>query len=286
VAPALSRLAIDLSGSSIRVLEGSIGGQMRCGSAPIPDGALAGGKVVDPAVVGHALRHLAARTEISETRALVAVSDSIATFRVLYLPRTSTEKDIAATVAKELPLDAERIATRWIELTTIGERKVLYAVAWDRAMLKNITDAIKVAGLAALVVELKSAAVARTVTEASCVVVDMSSDTVEVVVVDSHVPQLWHSFDLNRPPADNIAPALATPIRSILRFYSRDRRGDLGPTWPVLISSEQALSAQALAHLAELINQPVRLLTPPTRIPPNVRHSTYLTCLGLIMRRN
>lgn len=286
MSPGASRLAIDLSGSLIRLLEGAMGGPMRSGSASLPEGVLVGGKVIDPAAVGQALKQLAARTEISETRALVAVSDAIATFRVLYLPYTATDKEVSAAVSRELPLDPERIATRWVEVSKSGDRRVMYAVAWDRSMLKNITDAIKVAGLEALVVELKSAAIARTVTEASCVVLDLSPDAVEVVLVDRNMPQLWHSFELNAPPTDDVAPALAKPVRSILRFYSRDRRGDLGPTCPVLISGEHVLSAQALAHLAELVNQPVQLLAAPKRIAPNVRYPTYLTCLGLIMRRS
>ncbi len=258
---------------------------MRCGSASLPEGVIVGGKVIDPAAAGQALKQLAARLEISETRALVAVSDDIATFRVLYLPHAATDKEVNAAVSRELPLDPERIAARWVEVSKAGDRRVMYAVAWDRMMLNNITDAIKLAGLDALVVELKSAAVVRNVTEASCVVLDLSSDFVEIVLVDRHVPQLWHSFELNALPTDEVAPALATPIHSMLRFYSRDRRGDLGPACPVLISGEQVLSAHALARLAELVNQPVQLLAAPKRIAPNVRHSTYLTCLGLIMRR-
>lgn len=259
---------------------------MRCGSAAISDGASAGGNVVDPAAVGQVLRLLAARTEISETRAFVAVSDAIATFRVLYLPRTSTEKEIAATVARELPLDPERIATRWMEVTTTGDRSVLYAVAWNRGMLKNASDAIKAAGFDSIVIELKSAALARTVTEASCVIVDLGSDPVEMVLVDRHVPQLWHSFELTELMSDDLAPALATQLRSILRFYGRDRRGDFAPTSPVLVSGERLPPAQVLTQLSELIAQPVQVLAVPQRVPTNVRHSTYLTCLGLIMRRN
>lgn len=259
---------------------------MRTGSTTLPEGAFAGGRLIDPNVVGHSLKQLVARTEIGETRALVAVSDAIATFRVLYLPQTATDREVSAAISKELPLDPERIATRWIEVDRTADRRVMYAVAWDRSMLKSVTDAIKVAGLDALAVELKSAALARAVPEASCVILDLSSDAAEIVLVDRHVPQLWHRLEIKAPPTDDIAFALATPLRSILRFYSRDRRGDFGPACPVLISGEQTVSAQSLAHLAELVHQPVRVLSSPPRVPTNVRYSTYLTCLGLIMRRN
>jgi hypothetical protein len=86
--------------------------------------------------------------------------------------------------------------------------------------------------------------------------------------------------------SDDLAPALAAQLRSILRFYGRDRRGDFAPTSPVLVSGERLPPAQVLTQLSELIAQPVQVLAVPQRVPTNVRHSTYLTCLGLIMRRN
>ncbi|HYM67278.1 MAG TPA: hypothetical protein VEW68_08315, partial [Patescibacteria group bacterium] len=77
-----SRLAIDLSGSTIRLVNGAMGGSMRCGSGGTPPGSIVNGKIVDAQGVAGALRQLVARTEIQENRALVAVSDALATFRV------------------------------------------------------------------------------------------------------------------------------------------------------------------------------------------------------------
>ncbi|TMF73236.1 MAG: hypothetical protein E6I15_11415, partial [Chloroflexi bacterium] len=78
-----SRLAVDLSGTTLRVLEGTPGGVMRCGEGAPPPGSMDHGRVVDPTLLGQALRQLVARTEISGNRALIAASDAIASFRVL-----------------------------------------------------------------------------------------------------------------------------------------------------------------------------------------------------------
>ena len=83
---ATSRLALDLSGGTLRVLDGVPGGPMRCGEAAPPPGAFERGRVLDPAALGQAIRQLLARTEISATRALIAASDVIASFRMLTFP--------------------------------------------------------------------------------------------------------------------------------------------------------------------------------------------------------
>ena len=51
---------------------------MRCGSGGTPAGSLVDGKVIDVSAVGSALRQLLARTEIHETKALIAASDGVA----------------------------------------------------------------------------------------------------------------------------------------------------------------------------------------------------------------
>lgn len=262
-----------------------MGGPMRCGSGGLPADAAAGGKIKQPAEVAQAIRQLLARAEITETRALVAVSDSLASFRILRLPASASDKDVAAAVSRELPLDPERMSTRWIELATGKPERAIYAAAWDRALVQKAVESVKLAGLEAAVVELKSACIARAVAEPTCVVLDLSSSPVEIVLIDGHVPQVWHTFELTSSMGEDISPLLAAPLRSVFRFYQRNQDGGFGPSSPVLIAGEQVLPEQVFATLGEMLQHPVQPLPAPARVPKEVRHSTYLTCLGLMMRR-
>jgi hypothetical protein len=280
-----SHLAVDLSGGLIRFVNGVMGGPMRSGSAGTPSGAVAGGRVQDPAGVGIVLKQLLARSEITETRALVAASDAVATFRVLKLPPAATDNEIDSAVSRELPLDPSRMATRWMDLQRGAAVREVYAASWDRAQVKNVTEAARLAGLEATVVELKSTCTARAVSEAACVVLDMSSDPMEAILIDGCVPQVWHSFRADASLGDDLVPALAAPLRSVLKFYKSRRGTNFGSQCPVLISGEQMLSTDVVAKLAELVDHPVQPLPMPARVPPEIRHTTYLTCLGLLMRR-
>ena len=261
-----------------------MGRAMRCSAGAPPDGSFAQGRVKDAGAVGHAIQQLLARAEITSTRPLVAVSDSIATFRVLSFSAGTSDQEIGAKVARELALDPERIATRWVEVNR-EDGRLIYAAAWDRATVRDVTEALKAANLEPEAMELKSAAVARTVVEHSCVVLDLVGQPAEVVLVDGGVPQQWHAFQLASTESDVLPQALAGPIRSVIRFHQRNHGRSFGPNSPVLISTEQALPSHILLGLQDMLERPVRVLGAPTRVPPNVRHATYLTCLGLIMRR-
>jgi Type IV pilus assembly protein PilM len=263
-----------------------MGGPMRCGSGGTPAGSIEHGKIVDVEGVASALRQLIARAEIQENRALIAASDALAVFRVLKFATSTTEQSIDSAVAKEFPLDPERMATRWTEVHSNGQQRIVYAAAWDRAQVRKVADTVKLAGLEPVVIDLKSACIARAVSEPACIVLDLSSDPAELFLIDSHLPQVWHSFKIDVPPGEDLGPALAAPLRSALRYYLRKKDSDFGSRSPILISGEQVIPSNVLAALSHALEHPVEPLLGPTRVPEEVRHATYLTCLGLIMRRD
>jgi len=243
------------------------------------------GRILDVGGVGGALRQLLARTEIRETRALIAVSDALASFKVITFPPSTTDENIESAAAKEFPFDPERMALRWIDIHSNDERRVVYTAVWDRGFVKRAADTARSAGLEPAVVELKSASIARTVGEPSCVVLDMSTNPVDIFLIESHVPQLWHSFQLSGTAGEDMTPALLAPLLQVLNFYRRRRQSDFKPSSPILIAGEQVVPDQVLTYLSQTLGHPVAALPPPPRVPTDVRHSTYLACLGLLMRR-
>jgi hypothetical protein len=251
----------------------------------VPAGALVGGRIVDVGGVSSALRQLLARVEITDSRAMIAVSDSLASFRVLRFPSDATDEAIDAAATRELPTNPQRMASRWVDLRE-AERRVVFAALWDRALVQKAVDAARGAGLDPAVVELKSTCIARAVAEPRCVVVDIAANPVEIFVIEDHLPQLWHSFELNAAVGDDIGAALAGPLRQVLRFHGTRRDGGFKGSAPILISGEQTLSSQALAHLQQTLGHPVQPLPVPPRVPEDVRHGTYLACLGMLMRRS
>lgn len=259
---------------------------MRCGTGGTPAGSLVDGRVIDVEAVGGALRMLVARSEVTTNRAMIAASDAVATFRVMSLPRPARDADVETAVARELPLDPERMSIRWLDIPDDGDERRIYAVAWDRALVRNITSAVRAAGLEPGPVDLKSACIARTVPESSCIVVDLAAEPPEVFLIDGSVPQVWSTFRLEVAAGGDAGPALIGPVNSLLRYYKRRRDTNFDPTSPVLLSVDRPLSATSVARLQEAVGHPVTHLPIPSRVPPEIRHATFLTCLGLIMRRH
>ncbi|HVS50164.1 MAG TPA: hypothetical protein VHJ99_14850 [Candidatus Dormibacteraeota bacterium] len=278
-----SRLALDLSGGTLRVLDGMPGSRMRCGEAAAPAGAMEGGRVVDSAALGQALRLLLARSDITANRALIAASDVIASFKVLNFPRGTSDSEIDTSVRAQLNLGSERMAMRHIEVLSGGEERTIFATVWDRSQVHAIAAAVKHAGLDPVAVDLKSLCVARAIPVGSCILLDLSADPCEAVLIDDRVPRAAHSFRVES--GGDLALALANGLRPVLAFQRRSTGTGFGPDSPILVRSDQVLPSLLTDRLEQLSGHPVAPLPRPPRVDPEVRFGPYLTCIGLVMRR-
>jgi hypothetical protein len=278
-----NRLAVDLSGGPIRALEGMLGGPMRCGESGIPEHAIEGGRIVDPELVGNTLRQVLARAEITANRALIAASDRIASFRVLTFPTAATETEIDTAVKAQMPSTPERLALRRTEVLTGRPDRTVYATVWDRDQVRAIAESAKHAGLDAAVVDLKSLCVARAVPVPNCIVLDLSSQPIEVILIEEHIPRAWHSFKVE--PDGDLPVTLAAGLKPVLSFYRSNPGSGIGPDSPIVVRSDQLLPSSLSERLEELAGHPVLALPQLARVDPELRFGAFLTCVGLIMRR-
>jgi len=253
---------------------------MRCGEAAVPPGSLAGGRVVDQAAVGNAIRTLIARTEVTTTRALVAVSDAIASFRVLSFPATASDDDINRALSEQMDLGSGRMTRRHVEVSRSDGQQTVYAAVWDRSQVQSVAGAVRLAGLDPAVVDLKSLCIARSLAVDACLFVDLSTEPCELLVIEDRLPRLWHTFKLDR--GADPAPAIAKGLRPALELRRRTGGGD---DTPIVVRADQELPSSFSIRLEGLTGHPVEGLPQPLRVDPDVRYGPYLTCLGLIMRR-
>jgi len=281
---ATPRLAIDLSSGTLRVLEGFPGGPMRSGEAAAPAGSLEDGRVRDPIALGQALRSLIARTEVTATRALVAVSDSLASFRVLTFPKGVTPAEIEAAVVRQLNLGSDRMSHQHLEVLPGRDERTVFATVWDRGHIQAIASAIRQAGVEPAVVDLKSLCVARALIQDSCIFLDMSVDPCEAVLIDERVPRIAHAFKVES--GGDLALAVANGLRPVLGFQRRSGATGFGPTSPVVVRSDHPLPSILTARIEQLTGHQVNPLAEPQRIDPDIRYGPFLTCLGLVVRRS
>jgi hypothetical protein len=257
---------------------------MRSGEAAVPPGSMEDGRVLDPTALGQALRSLIARTEVTATRALIAVSDALASFRVLTFPKNTTPAEIDAAVVSQLNLGSDRMSHQHLEVLAGRDERTIFAAVWDRGHVQAIAAAVRQAGVEPAVVDLKSLCVARALAEDSCIVLDMSVDPCEVVLIHARVPRIAHAFRVES--GGDLALSMANGLRPVLGFQRRSGGTGLGADSPILVRSDHPLPSLLTGRLEQLTGHKVSPVAQPPRVDPDIRYGPFLTCLGLVMRRN
>jgi hypothetical protein len=284
---AASRLAIDLSDSTIRVLEGTLFGPMRYAEVPAPEGAVVAGRVEDPAAVGATVAELIGTLQLKEPRALIASSNSLSIFRLFSFPDRNGQRQIEAMMRKELPLPPERLMVHWTDVTRGKEGQRLFAVASDRTMVTGLADAVKASGLQSLALEPKGLCLARAVGLSDCLMVDVKGTEAEAIFLEDWLPRLSHSFSVDRSSPAALIPSLATGLMSAMAFYRRQNNGaGLADDSPAVIVGDTSLEQAELDALSAITGSPTENAARPACIADSVPMPGYLACMGLLMRRS
>jgi hypothetical protein len=256
---------------------------MWAASADLPTGSSSHGTVTDGAEVAKVIKQVLAGAALKESHALIVANDSLASFRVLSFPRDTSEAKIDAAVRAQLPMDRSRMGVHRYELTHNGGERTVFAVAFDRSRVHAVGEAVRLAGLDPIVVELKSLCLARVAPSSECVVVDLSGDPAEAFLISGDIPHLWHTFGARNDVSE--AATVAAGIRSVLNFQRRQTNGKgLGSTPPVYFT-DQATVQRIGPAVSDLLGHSVSVTPQLPRVPAEVQDGPYLACLGLLMRR-
>lgn len=268
------------------MVAGAPGGPMRTAQAPAPSGTITTSSVRDTAALSEVIHQLAVRLEVKETKAMIAASDSLASFRVLSFPRELTQQKIDALVHAQLPSDGSRMGIQQVDVTVNGSERTVFALAFDRPKVQALAAAVRQAGLEPTVVEIKSLCIARIAPQPSCIVVDLTDEPAEAFLIDRSLPRLWHTFKVDGDGAGESVKRLSAGLAVLVGFYRRlAGGGELGPDVPALIASEQPGAPFPLTALEQQVGRPVRSMPLPPRVAADFSHGPYLACLGLLMRR-
>jgi len=157
-----SIVAIDIGSTSVKLMECEAQGDRlvatRLGMAPTPPGALANGIVVDPVIVGDAIRELLASTGSKADLAACAVTDPSLVATRLLVPR----RDPAA-LAKAIPFEARphipfgmeegQIAWQVLDSESTEPQMCVLLVAARSEPVDSRIQALEIAGLTPVVME-------------------------------------------------------------------------------------------------------------------------------------
>jgi type IV pilus assembly protein PilM len=204
-----SAIGLDIGTSGVRAAELSFGkGDItleKFGQVALPEGAVRDGEVVNPEVVGAAIKQLWSHTKFSGNKVVLGVANQKVIVRQVdlpWMPVDELKKSLGYLVQDFVPMPVEAAVLDFHVLEELGAdngnrtmRGLL--VAASRDMVHNSIDAVRRAGLTPVMVDLTSFAVIRALADADHLgmgsnveaLVDVGARVTNIVVHQGGVPR-------------------------------------------------------------------------------------------------
>lgn len=295
-------IGLEIDNGAVRAVEmsGRVGSLSlsNLGTVSLPDGAVKEGLVLQPDLVGEALRKLWQRVGFKDREVILGVSNQGVLVRHITIPKVAPDKlkNVIRFQAQEyLPIPLESVVLDYLILgdssgVGIEENKIeVLLVAARRDMLDKFLEALKIARLEPLDIDVSSmvllSLLPQKAMEMSLILVNVANGLNNILVAEKGKPRLArlglakindltdslgcsldNAFDLAVDNSQNSTILtgwinnLAGEIRSSLTYYE-DQPGSL-TIEGVLLSGRGALIKGIAGQLEDYLDLPVRIFNP------------------------
>ncbi|HEX76735.1 MAG TPA: pilus assembly protein PilM [Dehalococcoidia bacterium] len=258
---------------------------------PLESGLIRDGEVADRTQVAARIQELLKSQGVGGRKVIVGLSGLHCLFRVITLPRLP-EAQLAEAVAWEakrvLPVPVEELYLSWQVVSTSEEKTQVFVAALPRNVADTLIETLREAGIKPYLIDLAPLALARVVSEATAIVVDVQSAEVDIVVMVEGVPQLIRSLTLPREAAslNEKLPAIKDELKRTIHFYNSSHpEQPLEPSVPVFASGELAEEPSIYQSLAEELNYSFSSLSSPLKYPEGLAPAQYMVNIGLAFKK-
>lgn len=282
--------AVTIETTGLRAIVVRRGAVVAWASEPLPRGAVVGGRLADPAVVGERLRQLVRAYRLPTRRLVSCVSGFQAETRLLRLPplpAAALEAAVRAEARRQLSLPPEAVSLAWQPIGRTAEASFVYLVAVPRDLLDGHLLAWHHAGLRLRTLDLKPLAVVRALGVRTGLVVNIESDSVDLTLVVDYRPEIVRTVPLPQVAgsASLGLDIVADEVYRTAKFYDDSHKeAPLDPAAPIILAGEVGDEAALRTAIAARSDRPVTLGTPPFAWPPSLATGSFVALAGLVAK--
>lgn len=288
--PSRSTVTLNIEATSARVLVTDGRRVTHWGSVPLPPGLVKDGLIVAPAQVGSLIESLLVDKRLSRKRVIVSVPGMRSVPRILTLPKIKPallRDAIRYEAEREMPVPLEELNLFWKSLGGDGSERQFFVVGVPKALFDAELQALDHAGMSAPVLDLKPMALARAVDRKEAVIVNLETESSDIVLVVDGVPVIMRTLILRGDevaPQDKVGQAAAEVSRTVEFYNSGHPDHPISSATPVFVTGELAKDSASADLVRAAISNPVEKLEPVLECPADMNVSEYAVNIGLALK--
>jgi type IV pilus assembly protein PilM len=202
------------------------------------------------------------------------------------LPKDLLPEAVKREAGRVLGVPLAELYLFWQLLPSVRGELLIYLVALPRDTVDSLVSTLRKAGFKPYIMGLKPLAIARTIAEPNAIVVDVQSDSVDIVVMIDRIPQVVRTIPLpGEASLEDRIPVIGEELSRAIFFYNSSHMDKpIEADVPLLVSGELAEREDMWSHLLEERERPVQVLPSPMEAVEGFPHSRYLTNIGLALK--
>jgi Tfp pilus assembly protein PilN len=286
-------VALDITGSAIRVMSVKKRQIDRWGTATLEAGLIKDGIIKNPQAVSIVIDNLFKSLELKRDRVICTVTGLPFIYRLIGMPDaslTTLDEAIRREAKREMSISEEDMYLLWqaTQTRTNDSDQDYFVVGLPKHAIKILADTLSSANIKPFIVDVKPLALARVVSSRDAWVASLEPDYIDVVAISDGVIRVIHSISPTEKSTNHVRivnefiEALDKTEKSLKREYPQNT---LNQNTPLLLSGELSLDDRVVRHIREATGRPVSVVEWPafasSKIPPGV----YAANIGLILKK-
>jgi len=258
---------------------------------PLEPGLVKNAVVVEEAEVAAKIKQLFKAQKVKAKKVILGLSGLHCLSRPIILPQLPKVM-LAEAVRREakrvLPMPLEQLYLSWQTIPAPEGKTQVFLVAIPCNMADVLLKVLHQAGLKPYLMDLKPLLLARTVKEATAVIVDVQPTEFDIVVMADGVPQPIRTVSL---PSEALSwqeklPVIKNDLDKTIKFYnSNNPEKPLASSVPIFVSGELAGEPELCRSLSAELGYPVLPLpTPQLKYPEGLDLNRYMVNIGLVLK--
>jgi type IV pilus assembly protein PilM len=257
----------------------------------MPQKLVRDGIILDVEAVAGEIKSLFEITRIKENRVLIALSGINSIFRIITLPsgvpKSILDEAITNEAERVLPIEIDQVYLNHQKISSSKDETYYYLAAHAKRSTDAIIKTANAAGLKIESLDLAPLALARCVNEPKAVIVNSWLTYLDIVIMHERIPQVIRTISLptDSPDIESKLPLIGEEILRTISFYNTSFPDkSLDAAAPVLVSGDISADQENISLIENIIENPVRRLSPPLKVNPELSSEQYMVNLGMLMK--
>lgn len=259
------------------------------GSLPLEPGLVKEGLILNPTALSGVLSQLVAEQGVKGKEVIASLSgfQSLQRFSVLpRLPQQLMRDAISREMKRVMPVPTEELYLSWQTVSDGKETEQVFLLGIPRNLMDAAVQCLRQSGITPRIMDLKPLALARMVSRPEALVIDVETESSDIIVISDGFPAIMRTITL-RPdyPLDKRVQYLVEESVRVLQFYNNNHPDKpVNAATPLFFTGGLGSNVELVQAVAAGMGYQVETLVAPLECPADLPLAQYAVNLGLALK--